>query len=164
MISDFGGNEQKIKECISISEITEKDYETLKKLKLLEFGEGNDYWIGELGNKQYGLNDEDEEDEQEVVEDEEPKEKFVYVSQKEWVDYFLSFLTENDIKESFNRIFQKCRRKNLDKTNGFVDYLLNCCPENFILNILLYTDEINDEYWKTYMLKWADLMNKKQYI
>lgn len=50
---DFSqGHKVSVKNCISIEEIDENEFNVLKKLDLLTFGEGNSYWIKEILNEE----------------------------------------------------------------------------------------------------------------
>ena len=48
---DFGGNECALRDCISIKQITEDEFNVLEKLNLLNFGEGNNFNINYLDGK-----------------------------------------------------------------------------------------------------------------
>jgi hypothetical protein len=57
---DFsGGHERPLKYSIKITEITDEDYVFFKKHGLLEFGEGNNYWLEYLEEEEEFDEDDD---------------------------------------------------------------------------------------------------------
>ena len=57
---NFGENSCALQDCIDVEEITEMQFKVFEELNLLNFGEGDNYWIKYLDSAaEYAYDDED---------------------------------------------------------------------------------------------------------